>query len=49
MAEKTTSIRGVFLLKIPRFKKSAAAAAESIAIEVNLVNAATGSATKKEE
>ena len=47
MAEKTTSIRGVFLLKIPRFKKSAAA--ESIAIEVNLVNAATGSATKKEE
>jgi hypothetical protein len=44
---KTTSIRGIFLLKIPRFKTSAAAAAESVAIEINPVNAATGSATKK--
>ena len=43
---KTTSIRGIFLLKIPRFKTSAAAA-ESVAIEINPVNAATGSATKK--
>src|ERR687888_997244 len=42
---KTTSIRGIFLLKIPRFKTSAAE--ESIAIEINPVNAATGSATKK--
>jgi hypothetical protein len=42
---KTTSIRGIFLLKIPRFKTSAAA--ESVAIEINPVNAATGSATKK--
>jgi hypothetical protein len=41
---KTTSIRGIFLLKIPRFKTSDA---ESIAIEINPVNAATGSATKK--
>src|ERR687887_2116914 len=43
---KTTSIRGIFLLKIPRFKTSAAAA-ESVAIEINPVNATTGSATKK--
>ena|ERR671923_2849169 len=41
---KTTSIRGIFLLKIPRFKTSTA---ESVAIEINPVNAATGSATKK--
>src|ERR687887_399403 len=40
---KTTSIRGIFLLKLPRFKTSD----ESVAIEINPVNAATGSATKK--
>ena len=40
---KATNIRGIFLLKIPSFKTSD----ESIAIEINPVNAATGSATKK--
>jgi hypothetical protein len=40
---KTTNVRGIFLLKIPRFKTND----ESVAIEVNPVNAATGSATKK--
>jgi hypothetical protein len=42
---KTTSIGGIFLLKIPRLKTSAES--ESIAIEVNPVNAATRYATKK--
>jgi hypothetical protein len=41
--KKATNVQGVFLLKLPTFKKSP----PSIAIEINPINAATGSATKK--
>src|ERR671933_8551 len=41
--KKATNVQGVFLLKLPTFKKSP----PSIAIEINPINAVTGSATKK--
>jgi hypothetical protein len=41
--KKATNVQGVFLLRLPTFKKSP----PSIAIEINPINAATGSATKK--
>ncbi|MFL6507205.1 MAG: hypothetical protein ACJ704_04625 [Nitrososphaeraceae archaeon] len=41
--KKPTNIPGASLLKLPTFKKSP----PSIAIEINPINAATGSATKK--
>jgi hypothetical protein len=41
--KKATNVQGVFLLKLPTFKKSP----PSLAIEINPINAATGSATKK--
>ncbi|MFL6403004.1 MAG: hypothetical protein ACJ71M_05970 [Nitrososphaeraceae archaeon] len=41
--KKATNVQGVFLLKLPTFKKSP----PSIAIEINPINATTGSATKK--
>jgi hypothetical protein len=41
--KKPTNIQGVFLLKLPTFKKSP----PSIAIEINPINATTGSGTKK--
>jgi hypothetical protein len=43
--KKSTSISGIFLLKLPRLKTSAGE--ESIAIEINPINAVTGSPTKK--
>ncbi|MFL6411597.1 MAG: hypothetical protein ACJ71K_10205 [Nitrososphaeraceae archaeon] len=41
--KKSTNVQGVFLLKLPTFKKSP----PSIAIEINPINATTGSTTKK--
>src|SRR5918911_3977566 len=41
--KKPTNVEGVFLLKLPTFKKSP----PSIAIEVNPINASTGLGTKK--
>jgi hypothetical protein len=41
--KKPTNIPGAFLLKLPTFKKSP----PSIAIEINPINATTGSARKK--
>jgi hypothetical protein len=41
--KKVTNIPGIFLLKLPPFKGNA----PSIAIELNPVNASSGSATKK--
>jgi hypothetical protein len=41
--KKPTNIPGASLLKLPTFKKSPS----SIAIEINPINATTGSATKK--
>jgi hypothetical protein len=43
--KKSTSISGIFLLKLPRLKTSAGQ--ESIAIEINPINAVTGLPTKK--